>query len=82
MNWYQRNSRDAGEIMWAISTVIGTAFLVAAIAYLAVACAVGSLRASAQEKCAALGYPEVLQTGRGMYCIRKVNGTDEVRPLP
>lgn len=82
MNWYQRNSRDAGEIMWAISTVIGTAFLVAALACLAVACTGGSLRDSALEKCTVLGYPEVLQTHRGMYCIRKVNGTDEVRPLP
>jgi hypothetical protein len=82
MNWYQRNSRDVGEIMWAVSTVIGAVFLVAAIACIAVSITGGSLRATAGDKCAALGYPEVLQTRRGMYCIRKVNGTDDVRPLP
>ena len=47
MNWYQRNSRDAGEIMWAVSTVIGAVFLVAAIACIAVSITGGSLRATA-----------------------------------
>ena len=63
MNWYQRNSRDVGEIMWAVSTVIGAVFLVAAIACIAVSITGGSLRATAGDKCAALGIRKCCKRG-------------------